>query len=107
MAGELVDFDKVRASLAAKGLEKDGDGGDSGGMDTLEPRVAKLEAGQEHLIREVAALRSDVKEFRSEVRADIREIRAEHRTDFRLTWGGLITVASGLAAMMAKGFKWI
>ena len=44
MAGELVDFDKVRASLAAKGVEKDGDGGDSGGMDTLEPRVAKLEA---------------------------------------------------------------
>lgn len=43
MAGELVDFDKVRASLAAKGLENGGDGGDSGGMDMLEKRIARLE----------------------------------------------------------------
>ncbi len=70
-------------------LDKSGGGGNSGDM---EARVAKVEAGVEHLIREMQV-----------VRTELRDIRLEHRTDFRLTWAGILA----LAAMMAKGFHWI
>lgn len=70
---------------------------------TMEARIAKVEAGIEHLVRETQSLRADMRD----VRAEVRDIRAEHRADFRLTWGGMIALALGLAAMMAKGFKWI
>ena len=42
-------------------------------------------------------------------RIDSRLIRIEDRqnTDFRVIFGALITVALGLAALMAKGFHWL
>lgn len=63
---------------------------DDGGM---EARVAKLETTVEYIQRDVAELRADVKGIRT--------------TDFRLIFGAIITVALGLAALMAHGFHWL
>lgn len=69
----------------------------------MEPRIARLEAGMEYLTREISELRTDVRELRS----DISTARMDAKTDFQLVFGALITVALGLAALMAKGFGWL
>jgi hypothetical protein len=71
--------------------------GDDGGM---EARIAKLEAAQEFIQRDVKELKEDVRA----VRLDITGIRT---TDFRLIFGAIIAVAVGLAGLMAKGFHWL
>lgn len=76
-----------------RGLDKSGDPPNDGGM---EARIAQLEATTTH-----------IKEDVSELRKDVRELRADSKVDFRITWGGLIAVALGLAFLMAKGFKWL
>jgi hypothetical protein len=43
----------------------------------------------------------------SDLKQEIRELRLSMSADFRVTWGGLITAAVGLAGLMAKGFHWI
>lgn len=70
-----------------------GGGGDNGDM---EARVAKLEAGVQHLERDV-----------SDIKVELRALRADQRTDFRTTWVGIIAMGLGLAGLMAKGFHWI
>ena len=70
-----------------------------GGGPTLEARVAKLEAAVEFVQRDVAELKADVRELRK----DITGIRT---TDFRILFGAIISVALGLAGLMAKGFHW-
>lgn len=62
----------------------------------MEARVAKLEAIAENIQRDLG-----------DIKADVREQRRDVRGDFRLTFGAIITVALGLAALMAKGFGWI
>jgi hypothetical protein len=62
----------------------------------LLPRIAKLEAATEHIGRDVA-----------ELKADVRELRRDMRTDFRLLFAALIAVALGLASLMSKGFGWL
>jgi len=47
------------------------------------------------------------KEILIEMKADIRELRQDQKSDFRITFGALITVAIGLAGLMAHGFKWL
>lgn len=59
----------------------------------MEARLARLEVAAEYMQRDIA-----------ELKADVRAIRT---TDFRLMFGALITVALGLAAVMAKGFGWL
>ncbi|EAO1992175.1 hypothetical protein E0G79_20575 [Salmonella enterica] len=61
----------------------------------MEARVAKLESDVEH-----------IKFTMQEIKDDVRELRRDHRTDFRLLFGAIITVALGLAGIMAKGFHW-
>jgi hypothetical protein len=61
----------------------------------MEARVAKLEAGVEHIQRDIG-----------DIKADVRTIRDHARTDFRILFGGIIAVALGLAGMMARGFHW-
>ena len=56
--------------------------GSGGG--TMEARVARLEASVSHIEKDVA----------------------EIKTDLRLLLGAIITTALGLAALMAKGFRW-
>ncbi|EOG2765952.1 hypothetical protein ACK85N_004340 [Salmonella enterica] len=62
----------------------------------MEARVAKLES-------DVAHIDSTLQEMKS----DMREMRRDLRSDFRILFGALITVAIGLASIMARGFHWI
>lgn len=91
-------FDAYRAADEASQLMysrlKNSDGG--GTYDGMEARVAKLEASSEFIQREVSDLKSE-----------IRGMRSDARSDFRLLFGAIITVALGLAGLMAKGFGWI
>lgn len=98
-------------STIGRPLEKGSGGGNDGGM---EARVAKLEATAEYIQRDVAEIKADLKTinealraFGNEVNGEFRSVRAEAKTDFRLLFGALITVALGLAGLMAKGFGWI
>ena len=59
----------------------------------MEARITRLEVAVEHLQRDIA-----------ELKADVRAIRT---TDFRLIFGAIITVALGNAALMAKAFGWL
>ncbi|MBY7811640.1 hypothetical protein KW448_08270 [Vibrio fluvialis] len=68
-----------------------GDGGNG-----MEARVAKLESDVSHIQRDI-----------TDIKSDIKEIRNHQRSDFRVLFGALITVALGLAALMAKGFGWL
>ena len=71
-------------------------GGDGGGtFDGMEPRVAKVEAAIEYIQRDIA-----------DIKGDVRTLRDNARTDFRLLFGAIITVAVGLAGLLAKGFHW-
>jgi hypothetical protein len=70
-------------------------GGGDGTLGGMEARVAKVEASLEHI-------RSDI----TDIKTDLRGVRDNARTDFRLLFGAIITVAIGLAGIMAKGFHW-
>lgn len=72
---------------------RSGDGG--GTNDPMEARVAKLESTSEHILRELA-----------EMKTDIRELRKDGQRDFRILFGALIAAVLGLAGLMAKGFHW-
>ena len=61
----------------------------------MEARVAVLEQ-----------IAKTTAETLKELREDTRELRRTQERDFRLTWGGLIFLALGLAGLMAKGFNW-
>lgn len=54
----------------------------------------------EYIQRDIADLKADVKELR-------RDVSSIRTTDFRLLFDATITVAIGLAALMAKGFGWL
>lgn len=87
----VIDFAAARRQVAPGGAPPyDG---------AMEARVAKLEATMEFVQRDVAELKADVRELRK----DITGIRT---TDFRILFGAIITVAIGLAGLMAKGFHW-
>lgn len=62
----------------------------------MEARLAKLEASMEHVQRDV-----------SDIKVDIRRVNDAIDSNFKLTFGGLIFVALGLAGMMARGFGWL
>jgi len=79
---------------------------DGGGGDGMEPRIAKLEADVDHIKTDISEIKTDIKELRKDQRADFRELRKDQRADFRTLFAALITVAIGLAGIMAKGFKW-
>lgn len=86
-----------------------GDGGDGGDMwqQSVETRLSELR-------QDVAQLRSDVNSGFGDIRQRFNrvddkfgEVREKQERDFRLLFAALITVALGLAALMAKGFQWI
>jgi tetrahydromethanopterin S-methyltransferase subunit F len=70
-------------------------GGSDGGGD-MESRVAKLESDAEH-----------IKNTLTDIKYDIRDIKKDARVDFRLIFAAIISVALGLAGLMAKGFHWL
>ncbi|EGQ7792746.1 hypothetical protein I6Y99_003343 [Vibrio parahaemolyticus] len=69
----------------------------------MEARVAKLESSVEYIQRDIADIKGDIKGIRTE----LKEQRELHHKDFRVMFGALITVALGLAGLMAKGFGWL
>ncbi|MBB5047522.1 hypothetical protein HNR60_002279 [Rhodopseudomonas rhenobacensis] len=69
------------------------DGG--GTFDGMGPRIAKLEAAVEHIQRDIG-----------DIKTDLRTLRDNARGDFRLLFGAIISVAVGMAGLMAKGFHW-
>lgn len=73
------------------------DGGENGGM---ESRVARLETAVEYIQRDIAEIKGHLNALRN----DVSGVRT---TDFRITFGAIITVALGLAGLVAKGFGWI
>lgn len=68
----------------------------NGGEPPMEARLAKLEASMEYVQRDV-----------SDIKIDIRRIHDAVDSNFKLTFGGLIFVALGLAGIMARGFGWL
>ncbi|MCU5772740.1 hypothetical protein N5923_12385 [Erwiniaceae bacterium BAC15a-03b] len=80
----------------------------------METRVAKLETNVEHIKNSITDIKHDIREFKGEVQefkksvhAEFKEVRRQARTDFRLLFGTIITVALGMAGLMAKGFQWL
>lgn len=76
--------------------EPDANGGKTPHDGQIEPRLARIEAVLEYVQRDVGELKSDV-----------REMRQEHRSDFRMLFSAIITLALGMATMMAKTFDWL
>jgi DNA anti-recombination protein RmuC len=96
---------------------------------TLDTRVAVLEQIAKDTKDVLVEMKLDIREMRQEFKHDIREmrqefthemremrqeftqemkaLRAEQKFDFRLTFGALITLAVGLAGLMAHGFHWL
>lgn len=72
------------------------DFGISGGGGDMEGRVARLESDVEYIKRDI-----------SEIKIDIKQIKDYARSDFRILFGAIITVALGLAGILAKGFHWL
>ncbi|HBT4704298.1 TPA: hypothetical protein M4Z39_003371 [Klebsiella variicola] len=62
----------------------------------MESKLSRLESEVEH-----------IKGTMRELGNDLKELRRDSRSDFRLLFGSLITVALGLAGLMAKGFHWL
>src|ERR1700754_414995 len=56
---------------------------------------------------EMCEFKGETREFQKEVRSEFRDVRHQARTDFRLLFGALISLAIGMATLMAKGFHWI
>jgi hypothetical protein len=48
----------------------------------------------------------DTKDVLSEIKQDLKDIRSDQRADFRLLFGCIVTVALGLAGLIAHGFHW-
>ncbi|MGV0910339.1 hypothetical protein [Martelella sp. FOR1707] len=77
------------------------------GGDGMEARVAKLESDVSNIKDTLSDVKADIREMRADLKSETAGLRADMRTDFRITFGALITVALGLAALMAKGFGWL
>lgn len=69
----------------------------------METRVTRLESAIEHVHTDLRDIKQDVRDLRGEMNG----MRGDARVDFRLLFGALITIAIGLAGLMARGFGWI
>lgn len=105
MSNNVHDIRRGR-SLAAGG-EPPHDGG-------MEARVAKLEVAAEYIQRDVAEIKSDIRDmknawiaFKDDVNGEFKTVRSEMKSDFRILFGAIITVALALAGLLAKGFGWV
>ncbi len=69
----------------------------------IEARLARIVTTMDYVQRDVGDLKTDMRDMRT----DMRDMRSEHRSDFRMLFSAMITMALGLAAMMAKVFNWL
>jgi hypothetical protein len=69
----------------------------------LDSRVARLEIRMEHVERDIAEIKTDMRSMRQTMD------RLHDRMDnaFRITWAGIIALGVGLSGLMAKGFGWL
>ncbi|MET0506379.1 MAG: hypothetical protein ABWZ85_13720 [Luteibacter sp.] len=76
----------------------------------MENRLNRLEltaAGIDNRLLRVEVTVGHIKEDVRDLRIEVRSVRDQARVDFRLLFGALVSVALGMAALMAKGFHWI
>jgi len=84
----------------------------------MEARVAVLEQIAKQTSETLVGIRADLASIRSDLKTDLGSVKTEVRTgleaardrhdrDFRITFGAIITVALGMAGLIAKGFKWL
>ena len=76
----------------------------------MEARIAKLEATMEHVQRDVTEIKTILRGQEGKfdgMRDRMDGVRDRMERDFRLLFGVIITVALGLAGLMAKGFHWL
>lgn len=79
----LMRYNEVDSRL--KTLEQSGGGGNDGGMNMWQ---------------------ASVENRLSQLHADIRDHKSATDRHFRILFGAIISVALGLAGLMAKGFGW-
>lgn len=82
----IINNDKLGDNVPKAPLKGTGDGGTYDGMDGWQ---------------------ASVENRLGDLKTELRSLRNEARVDFRLLFGAIISVALGLAALMAKGFHWI
>lgn len=76
----------------------------------MEARVAVLEQIAKSTEASLARIESRFDRIDSKfdaVNGKFDTVTTRHDKDFRITFGAVITVALGLAGLMAKGFHWI
>jgi hypothetical protein len=73
---------------------------------SMESRTAVLEEIAATTKQAMSELWLEVRNLRSDTNRRIAALRDAVERDFRMLFGTLITVALGLAAIMAKGFHW-
>jgi len=76
-------------------------------VDTSQHQVLTKDENVEARLAVLEQIAASTKEILTEMKADIRELRQDQKSDFRITFAALITVAIGLAGLMAHGFKWL
>ena len=69
----------------------------------LDTRLARVEVTLEHIGEDLNGLRTDFRDLRN----DMNHLRDQSRMDFRVLFSAMISLALGMAALMAKGFHWI
>jgi hypothetical protein len=69
----------------------------------VELRVARLEVRVEHIERDIADIKSDIRSMRQTMEHFHRRLDS----DFRITFAAIIASNLGLAGLMAKGFGWL
>jgi hypothetical protein len=77
--------------------------GGGNGMADLEVRVAVLEADLKNIKSNIADIKSDIKDLRTDIKSLSDKLSS--RSMWLLGAGTAATI--GLAALMAKGFKWL
>lgn len=65
------------------------------------------DGGMEARVAVLEQIAKDTKETLKEIKEEQRAMRSAHDRDFRILFGALITLALGLAGLMAHGFKWL
>lgn len=69
----------------------------------MEPRVAKLEATTESILRELLEMRTDIRDIRRDMRSDFHWLLTLMIGGFGMTLTGFIA----LLGVLARGFHWI
>ena len=82
-----------------------------GSVPPVELRVARVEVIVEHMERDLADVKADIRSIRHIDMLSLRQTMDHlHRrldSEIRLVWAAIIASNLGLASLMAKGFGWL